>query len=536
MESDLVEVKNALISVADKTGVVDFAKGLSQFGITLLATGGTYSALKEAGISVRSLQDDMNLPQALSGRIKTLHSPLFGAILAKRTPEHLAELKAMNSEPIDMVVVNFYPFQRVASEDGADNERLIENIDIGGPSMVRAASKNYEYVTVVPSPSLYDAILDELKANGGKTSRALRRRLATEAFSVTAAYDSVIYNELWRRMEGGSRLPGRFLLSASKFQDAKYGENPDQKATIYSVDNSTGMTSWKQLAGDTLSFNNYLDVGSAYSILEGFEAMPAAATVKHGNISGFAFAPTLSEAYALAHSCDPQADFGGTVVLNREVDADAAMLIGRNEGVSDASVYTEIVIAPGFSDEALHLLEGKQKKKIRIIQAGNRSSYPFDMKVIEGAVLLQEAVDYRVKLDPSRLSFPTKERPEEATLAKLLAAWEVVRRVPSNGIVIADGRYSDAYLSHFWTLGVASFRKRNGAVKIALDNAGSRAKGAVCASDGFFPFRDSVDLLGSAGVKAVIQPGGSLNDAETESAADEHGMSMVVTHTRAFKH
>ncbi len=536
MVEDLVQVRTALISVADKTGIVDFARGLSSFEIKLLATGGTYASLKEAGVPVRSLQDDMNLPQSLSGRIKTLHSPLFGAILAKRTPEHMAELGAMNAAPIDMVAVNFYPFERVAAEEAAGDEKLIENIDIGGPSMVRAASKNFEYVTVVPSPRLYGAVLDELKAYGGRTTKGLRRRLAMEAFSITAAYDSAIYTGLWRRFEGGSKLPGRFLLSASKFQDAKYGENPDQKATIYSIDGSESMTAWKQLEGDTLSFNNYLDIGSAYDILEGFEEMPAAATVKHGNISGFALAPRVSEAYALAHACDPEADFGGTVVLNREVDSETAMLIGRNDGVSDQSVYTEIVIAPGFSGEALGLLRAKQKKKMRIVEVGSRSNYPYDMKVIEGAILLQDAVDYRKKLDGDKVTFPTRMKPEVGTLAKLLAAWEVVRRVSSNGIVIADGKYSDGYLSHFWTLGVASFRKRNGAVKIALDNAGQRAVGAVCASDGFFPFRDNIDLLGRAGVRAIIQPGGSLNDPETVAAADEYGMSMAVTHTRAFKH
>jgi phosphoribosylaminoimidazolecarboxamide formyltransferase / IMP cyclohydrolase len=536
MEDHLVQVKTALVSVADKTGVVDFARELVGFNITLLATGGTYSSLKEARVPVRSLQDDMNLPQALSGRVKTLHSPLFGAILAKRTPEHLAELKAMKAEPIDMVIVNFYPFEKVASDREAGEEKLIENIDIGGPSMVRASSKNFEYVAVVPSPKLYGFVVDELKANRGSTSLGARRRLAIEAFSITAAYDSAIYNGLWRRFEGESKLPERYLLSASKFQDAKYGENPDQKATIYSVDGSRNMTEWKHLAGDTLSFNNYLDIGSAYDILEGFEEMPAAATVKHGNISGFAFAPTVAESYTLAHACDPEADFGGTVILNREVDSEAAMLIGKNEGISDSSVYTEIVIASGFSQEALALLKAKQKKKMRIIQATGRSSYPYDLKVIEGAVLLQEGVDYRRKLDRTKLEVPTKAKPDEATLAKLLAAWEVVRRVPSNGIVVADGKYSEEHLSHFWTLGVASFRKRNGAVKIALDNAGARAAGAVCASDGFFPFRDNVDLLGRAGVRAIVQPGGSVNDPDTVAAADEYGITMTITRTRAFKH
>ncbi|MDA4137199.1 MAG: bifunctional phosphoribosylaminoimidazolecarboxamide formyltransferase/IMP cyclohydrolase [Thaumarchaeota archaeon] len=536
MDDAPVKINNALISVADKTGVVEFARDLQGFGVTLLATGGTYTALKEAGVAVRSLQDDMNLPQALSGRVKTLHSPLFGAILAKRTPEHLAELKAMKVDPIDMVVVNFYPFEKVAADPSSDDETVIENIDIGGPSMVRASCKNFRYVTVVPSPKMYAPVLAELRANGCATTLATRRRLAIEAISITGAYDTAIYNGLWRRFEGTGTLPARFLLSASKFQDAKYGENPDQRATIYSIDGAKNMTDWDKLAGDTLSFNNYLDIGSSYDILEGFEDTPAAATVKHGNISGFAFAPDISEAYELAHACDPQADFGGTVILNREVDSETAMLIGKNEGVSDSSVYTEIVIAPGFGPEALELLKSKQKKKMRIIRSSGRSSYPYDLKVIEGAVLLQDEVDYRKKLDPAKLTTPTKSKPEEATLAKLLAAWEVVRRVPSNGIVIADGTYLDGALTHFWTLGVASFRKRNGAIRIALDNAGARAKGAVCASDGFFPFRDNVDMLGEAGVRAAIQPGGSVSDQDVVAAADEYGVSIVTTHTRAFKH
>jgi phosphoribosylaminoimidazolecarboxamide formyltransferase/IMP cyclohydrolase len=536
MEDQLVKVNNALISVADKTGVVEFARELSGLGVTLLATGGTYTAIEASGVTVRSLQDDLNLPQALSGRVKTLHSPLFGAILAKRTPDHLAELKAMKVDPIDMVVVNFYPFERVAADPSSDDETVIENIDIGGPSMVRASTKNFRYVTVVPSPKHYAPVLAELKANGGKTSLALRRRLAIDAISITGAYDTAIYNGLWKRFEKSGGLPSRFLLSASKFQDAKYGENPDQKATIYSIDGSKNMTNWQQLAGDTLSFNNYLDIGSAYDILEGFEESPAAATVKHGNISGFGIAPTVSESYELAHACDPEADFGGTVILNREVDRETAMLIGKNEGVKDSSVYTEIVIAPGFQPEVVAMLESKQKKKMRIIKTTGRSTYPYDLKVIEGAVLLQDEVDYRRKLDASKLTIPTKVKPEEATLAKLLAAWEVVRRVPSNGIVIAEGRYTDAALTHFWTLGVASFRKRNGAVRIALMNAGERAKGAVCASDGFFPFRDNIEMLGAAGIKAVIQPGGSVSDQDIVATADRYGMSMVMTHTRAFKH
>jgi len=260
--------------------------------------------------------------------------------------------------------------------------------------------------------------------------------------------------------------------------------------------------------------------------------------VKHGNISGFGFAASAAEAYKLAHACDPEADFGGTVVVNRTVDADTAKLIGRNERSKDDSVYTEILIAPGYTEEALGILKAKQKKKMRLIKTTDRTGYPYDVKVFEGSILLQEATDFRKRLDRSKLTFPTRVKPDAATVAKLLEAWELVRRVPSNGIVVADGTATSAggQVDRFWTLGVGTFRKRNGAVKIALDNAGERAKGAVCASDGFFPFRDSVDLLAAAGVASVIQPGGSVSDDDVVEAADEAGIAMAITHTRAFRH
>ena len=535
---DDVRVKAAMLSVADKSGLVDFAKGLRSFEISLLATGGTYTALREAGVEVKSLGEAMGLSEALDGRVKTLHSNLFAAILAKRGDAgHMRELESMGVSPIDMVVCNFYPFERVARDPASTDETVVENIDIGGPSMVRASTKNHAYVTVVPSPRFYAPVLDELTKKRGKVGLGFRRSLAVEAFAMTSSYDAAIYNELRRRFAPGEVFPGRFVLSASKHQDARYGENPDQKAAIYSIDGSKSMTAWRQLSGEPLSFNNYLDIGSAYDILEGFEGVPAAATVKHGQISGFAFAPTVAGAYALAHACDPEADFGGTVVVNREVDEAAALLIGKNEGVKDDSVYTEILIAPGYEPAAREMLAAKQRKKIRMIEAVGRPEYGYDIKELEGALLLQEAADYRKKLDGSKLTFPTKAKPDEGTVLKLLATWEVVRRVQSNGIVIADGRTAKGgALQEFWTLGVASFRKRSGAVKIALDNAGARAKGTVCASDGFFPFRDNVDLLGKAGVVAVIQPGGSISDAEVVKAADQYGIAMAMTHTRAFKH
>ena len=348
--------------------------------------------------------------------------------------------------------------------------------------MVRGASKNFERVTVVPSPKYYPLVVEELKRTGGGTTLEFRRRLAIEAFSLTSSYDASIFNALRRIALDG--FPERFLVSGSKFVDAKYGENPDTKAAIYTIDGCTTMAGWEQLAGDAMSFNNYLDVGSAYCIVEGYEDVAAVAVVKHGQISGW------------------------------------------NEGEKDGSVYTEIVAAPAFADEALSLLAAKQKKKIRVIMTGAKPDFPYDIKVVEGAMLVQRTVDFGLKLDASGITVPTRKKPAGDGLLKLLAAWEVVRKVQSNGIVIANGDVEGGRVKRFWTLGVASFRKRNGAVKIALENAGDRAEGAVCASDGFFPFRDSIDLLAEAGVSSVIQPGGSARDSEVVRAADEHGMTM----------
>ena len=535
MSSDLVTIRRALVSVFDKSNLPQFGQSLARFGVDILATDSTHRALREAGLNARSVQDDMKLPTALSGRVKTLHAPLLAAILARNTREHLSELESMGIGPIDMVVCNFYPFSEVLRAGGFTDQKLVENIDIGGPTMVRAASKNFERVTVVSSPGTYDQVINEMSRTGGATTLEFRRMLAIQAFSLTSSYDSAIFNGLRRETEV---FPSKMVIAASKFTDAKYGENPDRKAVVYSIDGWTNMTDWKQLAGESLSFNNYLDVGSAFDIVEGYDGTTAVATVKHGQISGFAFASSVAEAYSLAHACDPEADFGGTVIASAEVDVDAARLIGKNknEGHEDRSVYTEIVIAPGFSSEALRILKEKQKKKIRIIKTTSRPNYPYDLKVVEGAILAQDALDYRIKLDASKITVPTKVKPDGSTLQKLLAAWEIVRKVQSNGIVVADGSFEDQKLTRFWTLGVASFRKRNGAVKIALDNAGSRARGAVCASDGFFPFRDSLDLLGAARISAVIQPGGSANDQESVEAADRYGIAMALTHTRAFKH
>jgi len=535
MSNGYRKVSSALISVHNKQGLSDFASNLSKLGVELIATGGTRSVLEVAGVSAKKIEDFARFPELLDGRVKTLQPEILAGILSRRTNAHLEQLKRFNIEPIDMVVCNFYPFEQVVSKLNVSFEEVVENIDIGGPTMVRAAAKNHESTAVVTSPKLYDKIILELQSNNCCLSQETRLALAEMTFGMVAAYDIAIYNGI---AKFGKRFifPDRFFISGTKFEDAKYGENPDQKAAVYKLDGYKGMLSWSQLHGDSRSFNNHFDIGHAYEILDGFNNVIAAATIKHGNISGFAFSPTIEESYKLAHECDPEADYGCTTVLNRRVDAGAARLIGKNSDSSDKSVYTEIVVAPGYNNDALEILKAKQTKKIRIIEVTEYADYPFDLRLIQGSLLVQTPPDYNNKLNLGSLSFPTKIKPDDATLNKLRAAWELVRKVESNGVVICEGIFDGSSLTHFWTLGVGSFRKRNGAVKIALDNAGKRATGSIVASDGFFPFPDSIELLANAGVKAVISPSGSIRDKAIIESADRCGISLVLTNTRAFKH
>ena len=529
------KISTALISVYSKQGLAEFVSQLQQYNVKIIATGGTRKAIEDIGISVKKLEEVAKFPEMLDGRVKTLQPEIFAGILAKRGEDHMQQLNRFDIEPIDMVVCNFYPFEEVISKNNASYEEVIENIDIGGPSMVRAAAKNHESVAVITNPGQYRSVLDSMSQNKGKLSTETRFQLAEAAFGMVSAYDIAIYNGIQRFSEK-SGYSDKFFISSTKFEDTKYGENPDQKAAVYTIDEYTGMLDWEQIYGDNRSFNNHLDIGHAFEILEGFDDVTAVVTVKHGNISGFAFAPTSAEAYTLAHACDPQADYGGITVLNKPVNSASAQLIGRNSSRDDDSVYTEIVVAPDYDEDALEILKAKQKKKMRLIKANKASNYPFDLKFIQSALMVQTPVNYYQKLGKESLSYPTKIKPDEDTIEKLLAAWEVVRKIQSNGILIADGRCKDGHLTHFWSLGVGSFRKRNGATKIALDNAGERAKGAIAASDGFFPFPDSIDLLAEAGIKAVIQPRGSIRDELVINAADSHKLAIVYSGSRAFKH
>ncbi|MFC1754828.1 bifunctional phosphoribosylaminoimidazolecarboxamide formyltransferase/IMP cyclohydrolase [Thermoproteota archaeon] len=524
-----------LISVYNKRGLVEFVSELQHREIKIISTGGTKAVIEDAGITVKGVEEVTRFPEMLDGRVKTLQPEIFAGLLAKQSEDHLNQLNRFGIKPIDLVVCNFYPFEETISKKDVQFEEVIENIDIGGPSIVRAAAKNHESVGVITNPGQYTTILEELSQNQGCLSYRTRFKLAEIAFGMVTAYDIMIYNGL-HKFGKKSEFSDKFFISSTKFEDTKYGENPYQKAAVYKIDGYTGMLDWEQIFGDSKSFNNHLDIGHAYEILDGFDDVAAVVTVKHGNISGFAFAPTTAEAYKLAHACDSQADYGGIIVLNKPVNLAIAQLIGRNAGVDDNSVYTEIVVAPDYDEDALEILKAKQKKKMRLIKVSETSNYPFDLRFIQSALLVQTPVNYKNKLGVNDISFPTKTKPNKETIAKLFAAWEVVRKVQSNGVLIADGNYKDGKLTHFWTLGVGSFRKRNGATKIALDNAGKRAKGAIAASDGFFPFPDSIDLLAEAGIKAVIQPRGSIRDDLVISAANNCNLSIVYSESRAFKH
>ncbi len=536
-----MKITRALVSVYDKTGLSEFGSVLRKYGVEVVATGGTRTALESSGITTVALEKVGHFPEMLDGRVKTLQPEIFAGILARKSsPDHMQQLSSQGIRPFDMIVCNFYAFEAAADRAGVKEEELIELIDIGGPSLVRASAKNFESVCVVPSSKLYPEISTELDSSGGKVSLQTRKRMALKAFEIVSAYDTAIYATLSGRMFPEKSFPDSFYLSSTGFEVPKYGENPDQKAMIYAINGvKGGIPEWTQLFGETRSYNNHLDVASSFEILEGFEGTPAAATVKHGQISGFAFSTSLADAYRLAHACDREADFGNTTVFNRVIDVETAKLVGKNEGVDDDSVYTEIVLAPGYEKEALEILKAKQKKKIRLVQTTKGSTFPYDVRVTQGLVLVQDVPDYNKKLDPTRLTVETKARPSLADTSILLGLWELARRVESNAIVVGSGETEPGdprKLAKLWTLGVGSFRKRNGATRIALYNAGTRTKDAYCASDGFFPFPDSVEMLGKAGIHAVIQPGGSISDKKVVEESDRFSMPMLFTHERAFKH
>ncbi|MDQ0285919.1 phosphoribosylaminoimidazolecarboxamide formyltransferase/IMP cyclohydrolase [Desulfofundulus luciae] len=508
----------ALISVSDKTGLVDFARGLVELGVEIVSTGGTARTLKEAGLPVTYISEVTGFPEILDGRVKTLHPAVHGGILALRTPDHLNQLKAHHITPIDIVVVNLYPFRETIARPGVTLEEAIENIDIGGPAMVRAAAKNHRYVLVVVNPARYPQVLKALAE--GKISDDLRLELAREAFAHTAAYDTAIAAYLQKQIQGDEPFPPAWHISVELAQPLRYGENPHQRAAFYRDPSVTGpcVGNAVQLAGKELSFNNILDLNAALELVREF-IDPSVVIIKHNNPCGAASAGDLATAYRLAYEGDPVSAFGGIVACNRTVDKETAEQM--------AAIFLEAVIAPDFTPEALEILT--QKANLRLLKTGPLTVRPtdrLDIRKVNGGLLIQEA-DLELTR-PDEVKVVTEKQPSEEQLAEMAFAMAVVKHVKSNAIVVTRNRQ---------LIGVgAGQMNRVGAARIALEQAGEKARGAVLASDAFFPFRDTVDEAAKAGIAAIIQPGGSLRDEESIAACNEYGITMVFTGMRHFKH
>lgn len=506
-------MKRALISVSNKNGIVEFAQELVALGYEIISTGGTYNTLKGAGVPVFKVADITGFPEILDGRVKTLHPAIHGGILARRIPEHLTQLKYHKITPIDIVVVNLYPFRETISRPDVTLEEAIENIDIGGPSMVRSAAKNYNDVVVLVNPDFYQPVLDELKEKGA-VSQDLRQRLALEAFSHTAAYDTMISAYLARL--NGIQLGDSFILAGEKVYDLRYGENPHQAAGFYrSLTGKGGLPDARQLNGKELSYNNIIDSEAAWDLVQEFDR-PACVIIKHTNPCGVALADTLEEAYIKAFAADSLSAYGGIIAFNRVVDATTAR--------KAAEPFMEVIIAPGFDAEALDILQAK--KNLRLLQLEAGSTGEMQVRSVKGGFVVQERDVSRV--DFANLQAVTNARPDDSVLADLELAWKVVKHVKSNAIVVVrDGV----------TLGIgAGQMNRVGAARIALEQGGEKCQGAVMASDAFFPFGDTVELAASYGIKAIIQPGGSVRDEQSIEACNQHGLAMVFTDERHFKH
>jgi phosphoribosylaminoimidazolecarboxamide formyltransferase/IMP cyclohydrolase len=513
-----VEIRRALLSVSDKTGIVEFARGLADLGIEIVSTGGTAGALADAGIPHRSITDFTGFPEIMDGRVKTLHPKLYAGLLAMRdNPGHLAAAEDAEVEFVDLVCVNLYPFEQTVARRGVADSEVIENIDIGGPTMIRAAAKNFAFAAPVVSPASYDAILAELRDGDRRLSLATRESLAAEAFAYTARYDTAIARWFARRDD----FPPLFVRAYEKVTDLAYGENPHQRAAYYAqVGSPTHLLSdVRQLGGKPLSFNNLLDLAAARTLMREFGA-PACVIVKHNNPCGAATGDTPLAAYEAAFACDPMSAFGGVVVLNRPVDGALAQALVQQ--------FVEVLFAPGFDERALELLG--TKPNMRILQDDEQHPLHLaepDVKQVAGGLLVQDRdLDTQERAE---MTVATRRAPSDREWSELLFAWRVCKHVRSNAIVLArDGA----------TVGIgAGQMSRVDAVRIAVEKAREGSlEGAVLASDAFFPFADGPQLAIDAGVTAIIQPGGSVRDDEVVAAADAAGVAMVFTSRRHFKH
>ena len=524
----MTKVGRALLSVHDKTGVVDFAKGLSALGIEIVSTGGTAKLLRESGVPVVDVAQLTGFPEMLDGRVKTLHPKVHGGILARRdVPAHMQALDAHGIGPIDLVVVALYPFEQTVARAGVTLEEAVENIDIGGPSMIRGAAKNSGAVGVITDPSQYAPVLDELRGSGGTLTAETRSRLALEAFRRTAQYDAAIASYLGRIAAGpesGGDFPVRLSLEAERLQHLRYGENPHQAAAFYRpVGTALGLGAAEQLHGPELSYNNLLDWSAALGLLLEFDD-PAAVVIKHTNPCGVALGACVAEAMSRAKACDPVSIYGGIVGVNRRLDLATVKEL--------SGILLEILFAPDFAMDALEELR-RTKKKCRVLRlpclAADYPGRMRDVRSVLGGLLVQEAD--LTDLDPAALKVVSRRAPTEAEMQALRFAWRVAKHAKSNAIVLTTADQ---------VVGVgAGQMNRVDSARIAVMRAranGLETKGAVCASDAFFPFRDGLDVVAEAGATAVIHPGGSLRDEEVVKAADEHGLAMVVCGIRHFKH
>lgn len=545
-------IRRALISVSDKTGIVEFARELANFNVEIISTGGTAKALRDAGITVRDISEITGFPEMMDGRVKTLHPRVHGGLLAIRdNPDHVAAMQQHGIEPIDLVVVNLYPFAETIRLAGVTLEQAIEQIDIGGPAMIRSAAKNAHDVAVAVAPSSYQNIIYEMKSRNGALSLGTRQRLAREAFKQTAMYDMVVSSylasqeqpspfgggggiatfagggggqaeipadiaETFSAEEFGGQLPSQSSWSIGKIADLRYGENPHQIAALYQMAQGSGLANAEVLSGKEMSFNNYVDADAAWNLVSDFDET-ACAIIKHTNPAGVGLGETPAEAYTKALATDPVSAFGGIVAFNRSVDSNAAKEVIK--------IFTEVVIAPGYDGAALEILQTKKNLRVLRLKKGTGGK-KLEFRQISGGMLVQSADDH--KLVPQDLKVVTTRQPTDEELRALLFAWVVCKHTKSNAIV---------YARTGQTVGVgAGQMSRVDSVKIGAMRAQLSVAGSVLASDAFFPFRDGIDEAARHGITAVIQPGGSVRDEEVIAAANEHRLAMVFTGVRHFKH
>lgn len=542
------KIKRALISLSDKDGAVEFAKELLGLGVDIISTGGTAKLLRNNGVTVTEVADVTGFPEMMDGRVKTLHPKIHGAFLALRdNADHVASMQEHGIEPIDLVVINLYPFEQTIAKEDVSLEEAVENIDIGGPAMIRSASKNWRDVAVVTDPKLYPVVIDEMKANDGELSIGLRQRLAALAYTRTASYDLAISSYLAKNLSdedleflepfnplaglmfieseelpepAADQLADEIDVQLAKVTDLRYGENPHQKAALYTAGESGGIANAEQLHGKEMSFNNYVDAEAAWNLVQDFDEL-AVAIIKHTNPSGVGIGMTNEEAYRRALSTDPVSAFGGIVAFNRKVDATAASSVIK--------VFSEVIVASDFDEEAIEIFKSKKNLRILKVTTNNDQRSMVEYKQISGGFLVQEQDLYSVA--ENELKIVSEKQPTEADLKAMMMAWRVCKHVKSNAIVIANENQ---------TIGVGSGQmNRVDSVRIAAMRAERfelPINGAALASDAFFPFRDNVDEAAKMGIAAIIQPGGSVKDEDSIVAANEHNIVMAFTGIRHFKH